>query len=557
MSLLSIGTSALTTAQTSLSTTSHNISNINTEGYNRQRTDRVTQIPSFEGTYFLGSGVTVGGVERVFDQFLAEQVRTFTSQEQQLDTVLTFARQVDDLLGSPELSLSKGLEGFFEAVQEVSNNPTSVATRQVVLAKAEILANQFNTLNTQLDGFKDQVNSNLATDVKDVNTLSKGIAELNKTIFEASAGGSVIPNDLMDQRDQLINELSSLVSVSTITDTNGLENVFIGNGQALVVGGSSIDLSIIPNGVDPTLNDIGYGSSAVNVTSQISGGSLGGLLSVRSDIILAAQTELDTLASGFVTAMNDQHQKGITLNGIFGGDLFTPAVATAGTITLAVTDPRDLAVAFPVATTTSVTNSGSGQVDITSIDATPPITPPYLAANVTLTFNSTTNQYTVADGTDTTTFAYNPASQSGLQVDLGALTAAWTTPVELTVTVSGVPADTDVITIGNSTAVGDNRNALALAELQTTKLLSAGTQTFGDAYGITVANVATRTNQADIGQEIQQGLLDQTSLRYQSKSGVNLDEEAANLIKFQQSYQAAAQIITVSNTVFNALLQAV
>lgn len=237
--------------------------------------------------------------------------------------------------------------------------------------------------------------------------------------------------------------------------------------------------------------------------------------------------------------------------------MFLPAASDAGSIRLAITDPRDLAVAFPVATTTSSLNAGTGQVEVASIDGTPPLTLPYLAANVTLTFNSTTNQYTVADGTDTATFAYDPASQSGLQVDIGALTAAWTTPVDLTVEVSGVPANADVFTLGNSSAVGDNRNALALADLQTTKLLSGSTQTFGDAYGVIVANVATRTNQADISQKTQQGLLDQTVLRYESVSGVNLDEEAANLIKFQQAYQAAAQIITVSNTVFNALINAV
>ena len=557
MSLLSIGTSGLITAQTSLSTTSHNISNINTDGFIRQRTQNVTQTPEFRGGFFVGSGVTVGGVERIYDSFIAENVRTFRSQEQQQATVLGFARQVDDLLGSPELSLSKGLEGFFDAVQEVSNDPTSVSTRQVLLTQADILANRFNTLDTQLDGLKDQVNSNLATNVLDVNVLSKGIAELNQAIFEASAGGSAVPNDLLDQRDQLINQLSSFVSVSTLNDANGAINVLVGSGQGLVIGNSSINLSIVPNGADPTLNDIAYGPSAINITNQINGGSLGGLLSVRADVIVPAQTELDALAVGFVTALNDQHQKGITLNGTIGGNLFLPTAADAGTIRIAITDPRDLAVAFPVATTTAVANTGSGQVDITSIDATLPITLPYLAANVTLTFNSTTNQYTVADGTDTATFAYNPATQSGIQVDLTTVTAAFTTPVELTITASGVPANGDVITIGNSSAVGDNRNALALASLQTTKLLSAGTQTFGDAYGITVANVATRTNQAEIGQQIQQGLLNQTVARFEEKSGVNLDEEAANLLKFQQAYQAASQIITVSNTVFNTLLQAI
>jgi flagellar hook-associated protein 1 FlgK len=557
MSMLSIGTTALTATQSALSTTSHNISNINTEGYNRQRAEFSTYPPDFNGTHYIGSGVEIGTVERLFDSFLATQIRTFTAQEAQSDTILNFAHQVDDLLGSDELSLSSGLEGFFNAMNEVANDPTSISTRQVFLTQADILATRFNTLSQQLDGFTDQVNTNLQTNVTDVNNLTRGIADMNQAIVEASNGSDVPPNDLLDKRDKLITDLSKLVSVTTVPDENGSIGIFVGNGQAVVLGSTAIDLNIIPNAADPTLNDIGYGPTNINITSQISGGSLGGLLTVRSDIILNSKAELDSLALSVTTELNEQHRKGITLTGALGGDLFLPAAGDAGSIRLAVTDPRALAIAFPVSSTAATLNTGIGQIEIESIDGVPPLTLPYLAANVSLTFDSSTNQYTVADGTDTATFSYDPASQSGLQVDLGALTAAWTTPVELTVKVSGVPANTDVFTLGNSAAIGDNRNALALAELQTTKILNGGTQTFGDAYGVIVANVATRTNQADISQRTQQGLLDQTVLRYESVSGVNLDEEAANLIKFQQSYQAAAQIITVSNAVFNALINAV
>jgi len=228
-----------------------------------------------------------------------------------------------------------------------------------------------------------------------------------------------------------------------------------------------------------------------------------------------------------------------------------PAMTDAGSIRLAISDPRDLAIAFPVGVTnTSVT--GSGQIEIASIDATPPLALPLLATNITLTFNSATNQYTAADGINpAVTIAYDPGSDGGKSVSLAAPMAA------LTLVLNGIPANGDIITLGNSTAIGDNRNALALADLQIAKTLNGGTQSFADSYGVTVANVATRTHQAEIGQKTQQGLLDQVSLRHESLSGVNLDEEAANLIKFQQAYQAASQIITVSNTVFNALINAV
>jgi flagellar hook-associated protein 1 FlgK len=588
MSMLNIGTSALITSQGALSTTSHNISNVNTEGYNRQRVEQGTRIPNYEGGYYVGSGVEISSVERLFDQFLADQVRVFTSQEQQLDTFYTFARQVDDLLGSSELSLSSGLEGFFDSVQAVADDPTSIPARQVMLTEADTLAKRFNTLDSQLDAFNDQVNINIEAAVADVNLLATGIANLNAAIVEATGSTGAIPNDLLDQRDQLINDLSKLVSVSTVEQSNGAMNVFIGTGQGLVVGSGTIKLSVVTAPGDTTRNQIGYGPSGVNISDQITGGSLGGLLSVRDEVIDPARAEIDALALGVINAVNEQHTTGLTLTGAAGGNFFEPTdpsanpAAGAGTIRVAIVDPRDIAVAFPVTTTTTNTNTGTAELEVTSIDSSDAAFDPVNTLNtaVTLAFDSATNTYTVTYDGGVASVNYNPATDSGMSIDLSTLTfvdpntllATGTAP-PVTITLAGVPANGDSFTLSNSaeggfTAVGDNRNALAIAELQISKTMTAldpvtglptggtATQSFGDAYGILVANVATRTHQAEIGQQTQQGLLDQTQVRYDSVSGVNLDEEAANLIKFQQAYQAASQIITVSNTVFNALINA-
>ncbi|MFW5426295.1 MAG: flagellar hook-associated protein FlgK [Methylophagaceae bacterium] len=558
MSILNTGVSALLTTQGQLSTVSHNISNANTEGYSRQRVNQVTLNPAFQGTHYIGTGVTIGGVERIFDQFLATQARTYTSQEAQQGTFLAFSRQVDDLLGSPQLGLNSGLESFFNAVHEMANDPTSIAARQVMLTEGELLANRFNTLDQRINEFSKQVDNLLSVSIKDVNSLSQGIAELNEAIIAAgaSSGTGSQPNDLLDQRDQLINELSKLVSVTVLPEDTGALSVFVGNGQGLVVGTNNIDLhQIVDNSINPAGIGIGYGPAQIDISSQLTGGSIGGAFQVRADVIGSAKTELDALALGIATNFNTQHQKGVTLDGNIGGNLFAvptlPATIDAGNIRLAISDPRALAAGFPVGVTNTST-SGTGQVEITSIDATPPLALPLLATNITLTFNATTNQYTADDGVNPAVIIpYDPNTDGGKAVSLSAPMA------QLTLTLNGVPANGDVITIGNSTSVGDNRNALALADLQTNKTLSAGTRTFAEFYDVTVANVATRTHQADVGQKTQQGLLDQVNLRYESVSGVNLDEEAANLIKFQQAYQAASQIITVSNTIFDALMRAV
>ena len=570
MSMLNIGTSALLTTQASLSTTSHNISNVNTDGYNRQRVTQATQVPNFEGGYYIGSGVTVSSVERIFDSFLADQVRIFTSQEKSFDTFSTFASQVDDLLGAPELSLSSGLQGFFDAVQDVADDPTSIPARQVMLTEADTLAKRFNTLDTQLNAFNEQVNINLDAAVKDVNIISKGIAQLNQAITEASGGAGVAPNDLMDQRDQLINQLSGYISVSTNVQSNGSVNVFIGNGQALVVGQTAVGLKVITDPLDNTRSEIGYGPSGINVSSQLTGGSIGGLLSVRQDVLDPARAEIDALAAGMIDTINAQHTVGLTLDGNTGGNFFEPTdalIQDAGSIRLAITNPRDIAVAFPVSTTTNTNNAGTAQLNVTKVSSlVNPAGGQALAGDVQLSYAN--NQYTVTYQGETAVIPYTPGVDSGKSFDLSLLSfsgAPAPTAPDLKITLSGVPANTDNFTISNSynggfTAVGDNRNALALAQLQTTKTLNqvngVATRSFGDAYGILVANVATRTHQASVGQQTQKGLLDQTNLRYESVSGVNLDEEAANLIKFQQAYQAASQIITVSNTVFNSLISA-
>jgi flagellar hook-associated protein 1 FlgK len=459
MGLLSIGTSALLTSQNALATTSHNISNVNTEGYSRQRTEVGTQTPDFFGGFYVGTGVTVSGIDRMYDQFLGNQVRNYTSSASHQDTFLSFSREVDRLLGSETLGLNEGIESFFNAVYEVSNDPTSVSARQLMLSEAELLSERFNTLSLQLNEFDDQIDNVLSATVDEVNTLTNGIASLNQAIASASSAGTgASPNDLLDQRDQLINELSELVSVETTMEDNGSVNVFVGTGQALVVGFSQVNLTeIADNSTTPPRVSIAYGTTTNDISAQLTGGKIGGAFQVRSQVIDSAISDLDTLAGGIVTSFNTVQTAGVDLDGVAGTNLFDPTGTTAGTMNVLITDPRAIA-----------------------------------------------------------------ASSAGA-----------------------------------TAGVGNNENALAMANLQTDLTMAGGTQTFSETYNRLVSDIATKTLQADVGQQTQEGLLNQVQLRYESVSGVNLDEEAANLIKFQQSYQAASQIITASNTIFNALINAV
>lgn len=464
MSILNIGTSALNAAQAALSTTSNNISNVNTEGYTRQRTDQVSTPSHYNGNFYLGTGVTITSVERIYNSFLATQVRSYTSQEGQQNTFLSYSRQVDDLLGSSELGISDGLDAFFGAVQEVANDPTSIAARKVMLTQGELLANRFNTLDSQLNQLSRNIDNDITVAVDDINNLSRGIAELNQAILEAEGSTQADPNELLDKRDHLINKLSEYVSVSTVQQSNGTVNIFVGNGQGLVVGSTQVDLNTISdNSYDPPRLNIGFGPTQIDITNQVAGGSLGGALQFRNDIIDDTRNELNLLAESMVTAFNNVHTNGFDLDGNAGGNFFDPAAITAADINVVITDPRLIAAS------------------------------------------------------------------------------------------SGV-----------NTGTGNNENALALVDLQTDNSVvqvSAGppvvTRSLSDQYAVIVSDVATRTRQAEVSQEAQQALLQQTKQRFDSVSGVNLDEEAANLIKFQQAYQAASQIIVVSNTIFDSLINAV
>lgn len=567
MSLLNIGTSGLFASQSGLTTTSHNISNVNTEGYSRQRIEQNARLPNGQGDYYIGRGVNITNVERLFDQFLADEVRQFTSQTKSSETFASFAKQIDSLLGAEESSVSTGLDSFFDAVQQVADDPTAIAARQVMLAEAETVANRFNNLDAQLRSYNNQVNLKLESAVSDVNRLARGIAELNQSIRDASSGGSQ-PNDLLDQRDKLLNDLSQLVSVQTVEQDDGTVNVFVGSGQGLVVGNSVTDLQVVENATDSTRLEVAYGSNNSVISQQLNGGEIGGLLSVRRDVIDPTRQQLDDLAAGVVETMNQQHRAGLTLDGNAGGNLFEDAVTpTAANMRVAITDPRDVAVAFPVTQATDGNNSGTGALTVASVDSSDPAfdaTNALTQGPVQFQYNAAAGEYEVTYNGNTQTLAYDPATDSGKTFNLTD-DLALPDDIPLSVTLSGTPADGDTFTLSNApsganfTQSGDNRNALALAELQVNKTLNpngAGEpqDSFGDVYGNLLGDVATRTNQAENSRQAQQGLLDSTRARFESVSGVNLDEEAANLIKYQQAYQASAQVINVSNTIFDTLL---
>ncbi|ACL72312.1 flagellar hook-associated protein FlgK [Thioalkalivibrio sulfidiphilus HL-EbGr7] len=625
--VLGIGVSGLLAFQRALGVTGNNIANSATEGYSRQRIDLSTQIPQFAGNGYFGSGVQVSGVNRIFDQFVETQLRNSTSASEQYALYYDFARRVDNLLADPDSGLAPGLQQFFAAVQDVANDPTSNAARQVLISEAESLVDRFSFLNQRLEEQRNLVNGQIQTTVAEINSLAEAIADLNEDIVSAlGRGGGAPPNDLLDQRDRLVLQLSELVSVNTIEQDDGALNVFIGNGQNLVLGNRPTVLVADGLGPDPAQMQVGYVSpgATVDITSYMTGGRLGALLDLRTSVLDVAQNSLGRTAIGLAQAFNDQHVLGQDLNGQLGeaffrvpapeaiagasnaatGDLqveiqdysaltlsdyrlrfdgadwqlrrepggqLLGAVAPGGTLLIeglsidtsgiagaatgdtflirptrgganqidtVISDPRMVAAASPVRASPDGDNTGPAivrsviAVDRDALDLTP----------VTVTYNAGASQFEI--GGDT-----YPLDPSGVTVINH---NGW----ELTI--EGVPDDGDAFQVGpNIGGVGDNRNALALAGLQDQRMMVGGTATLEGTYNTLVAEVGTRTRQAEIAARAQVKLLDEARAQRESISGVNLDEEAANLLRYQQAYQAAAQVISVTNSLFDTLINAV
>tara|TARA_B100001540_G_scaffold312238_2_gene333013 strand:- start:2254 stop:4170 length:1917 start_codon:yes stop_codon:yes gene_type:complete len=632
--LLNLGTTSLLSLQRAISTTGHNIANVNTEGYSRQRVNFATQPTQFQGGSYFGSGVTIDSVERIYDQYLAADVRERTSSQAQFETYYSLASRLDGLMADPAVGLGPVLDGFFGAVQDVANNPGSLPERQVLLAEAQTLADRFHYLDANFRNLDSEINARIEAVVGEVNSLAQGIADLNRQITQAAArgGGDAAP-DLLDARDRLVNELAGKISVTTVEQSDGSLNVMIGNGQPLVVGTTAERFQTAADPADPTQTMVGVANPAGELTDLarfLGGGELGALLDFRGQTLNNARNQLGLVAAGVTAAFNEQNRLGIDLNGQPGGDFFLPldatltaqqgnsglsavaatiddvgaltgddysvrysggqwtvtnlgtgvaqsgagpftvdglSIAASGTpaegdaftvqptrqsatlFAVAITDPATFAAAAPLRGQASLGNTGSADIDALVVNDSAGLP---LGSPVTLTFNPDAlgpgvPGYDVA-GIAGGPLAYDPLTESnGKTFTLGGFE----------VTLSGSPGAGDVLSIeNNSGASGDNRNALALAGLQTERGLFGGTASFQDAYGSLVADIGVQTRQAQTGSETESVLLEQSIAARDSVSGVNLDEEAANLIRFQQAYQAAAQFIAVADQVFQTLLNA-
>ncbi len=643
-SLLGIGVSAISTAQLNMLTTEHNISNVNTRGFHRQEAIQGANAPMPTGAGYVGSGSHVQTVRRMYGQFLDDQVASASAQAQFYDTYHGEIKQIDDLLADPNTGLSPAVQSFFTSVNSVANGPTSVAARQSMLSGGETLAARFQSLYARFDEIRSGINTQLDTQVTGINSYAAQVADLNQKIIDAQSINNQPPNDLLDQRDQIVSKLNEMVKTTVVKQTDGTYNLFIGSGQSLVTGSTAYSLALQNDPNDAAQKNVAYvvGGSYIPIPSASlqNGGSLGGLLAFRSNSLDSAQNALGRVALGLAQTVNNQNRLGQDLNGALGGNFFSIASSSptilnnsnntggatlSGTLTgnsgalttsnyqvvyngtnysltdsatntttsgltgaqlitqlsnvgvtlaisgspsagdqwlilptrygardisVGITDPNKIAAAAPIRAAANTSNTGAATIDPGSVNTT---TQPPLNANlqnqVSITFTSATS-YNVTDVTLGSTLATGVAYTSGNAISYN----GWT------VHINGTPATGDAFTVASNTGgIGDNRNAVALAALQNNNSLAnntAGspTTTYQGAYAQLVSSVGNTTQQMQVSSTAQQTLLDNATQTQQQLSGVNLDEEAANLLRFQQAYQAAAKMIQMGSTLFDTIL---
>ncbi len=545
--MLSTAVSGLQAFQRNLVTIGNNISNVNTEGYSRQSVELSARAPNAASGGFIGTGVDVTAIRRVYDQFLVDQVVSRNSAFNQLDTLQTMASGIDELLANDDVGLNPAVQKFFNAMQDVANNPTSIPARQVLISEAVTLSERFQSFDQRFESLNDSVNNQLTVTTAEVSSIASSIAELNKNIvLQRSLAGGQSPNSLLDQRDRLVNQLSELVSVNTNETSDGSLSVFIGNGQTLVLGGEARTLSTTPNEFDLSRLDVSFdtGTVSFSINGQLNGGKIGGLLAFRENVLDPVQDSMGRIAIGLTSSINVQHQLGDDINGNPGGLFFNDIISTSPEV-LASTGNN------PASGTVSVAINDSNLIQASEYRLN------YDGATFSLTRLS--DNAVVDSGFTVTDFPRTVASD-GITLSLAGGVSAGDSflirPVRNGAGDIGVAISSAAEFAGaaSGNALGDNSNALALAALQAQKVLGGSTESFQSAYAKLVSEVGVGTREAKVNANAQRALLDRAVESQQAVSGVNLDEEAANLLKFQQAYQAAAQVIRISDDIFQTLL---
>ncbi|TDJ60398.1 MAG: flagellar hook-associated protein FlgK [Nitrospina sp.] len=545
-SVLNTAKLGLQTNQLAIEVVGHNIANVQTEGFSRQEVILEANRPRQVGLAFLGTGVRATNITRDFDQFLFNQILGESSTLGNFDIRNTFFQRLETILNeSGGVGLNNALSEFFTAFDDLASNPTNLAARTAVLSTAGTLATVFNRLGTALFQQRLNLDNAVTAEVTEINGMLNEIAELNRSILKIE-NGNVAANDLRDQRDLLIKQLSEKVDVQLIDTNDSNTTLTLSGGTPLVLGTTVFQLSTGANpdnrGFKDILVDDGMGGT-INVTNQILDGELRGFLDMRDVETQGLIDQLDRLAAGLMEQVNGVHLQGIGLDGSSGNLFFDTLAPTV------IASSQNLGAPGVTATNASpstvivdkfqIRSTGGGNFDL---------------------FNLTTNQLVGSFSSPVTI-----ANGLAVTISLGAV-AGDTFDISISedaavnmALASTVLNDLNKIAAGLS-GPGDGQNALNISNLQNSLVFSAGaftpgagSSTFDDFFNSMISGLGAGSRSSQTILKQQEGIMLQLNTQRESISGVSLDEEMINLIKFQQAYAASARMVTVIEEMFDVL----
>ena len=645
--LMSLGVRALQANYAALQTVGHNIANANVAGYSRQTTEFGTAGAQFTGGGFLGRGVNVQTVSRAYDAQLTREAQSARSLAGMDGVRRGYLERMETLFKPGDSGLGAAVTDLFSALGDMATTPGDLSARSVVLSRAGDLASRFAQAGDALDEMQYTINAELQTQVRDVNALAQGIAQINQKIA-ATRGLGQPPNDLLDERDRLIARLSDHMSVTTVAASDGTLGVFIAGGQRLVLGNEAASLHLAQDAADPSRLQVSIreqGTDRLLDADSLGGGSLNGLLRFQTEDLVTGRNLLGRLAAAVAGAVNEQQVRGLNLvppagsvpssalfavgapqslahadNAVDAGgapigslqltvtdhtalmasdyewredttsstgfrltrlsdgasfevadgseiDGFTinfgapgpqagdryllqPVGRAAGGMTKLLNDPRDLAAAASQVATTSPSNTGTVGVASLLVTAAPL---PLPGGTTRFTFVNDSGDYTweLLDSTNT------PVSTGSGTWSAGQAVPSPPTDINgFTLKLNGVPRSGDVVSVSPTppgAVATNNGNAGALLALRDAALVDGRNLT--DGYAQAMTEVGVRVQTASSAASVSDAVSRNAELARTSVSGVNLDEEAARLIQYQQSYQAAAKMIQVAQAIFDAIIE--
>lgn len=622
-SVLSTGTSALLAFQRALATTSHNVANLNTPGYSRQKVDFATATPQNYGYGDVGNGTRIVDIRRAADQLAISRLLDSSGELARLKQLSGMADRVNALFSDAATNVAGVWSNFFDTVSGLSSNAAGTADRQNMLDGGKALANRFSQLNTHLNNLNGEVNNGLMAGATEVNRLASEIAQINGAIGTNIANAAP---DLLDRRDQLISQLVGYTGGTAVVQDGGIMNVYTAGGQALVVGTTASKVTTVADPYQPERLQLALQTQGGTITldPKAVGGQIGGLLEFRDTVLTPAQAELGKLAVGLAETFNSTHRQGVDLYGQMGGGFFNigtprvtgnasntgtgsitasygdlgkleaqnivlkfdgsnwtasradtgasvpltgtgtaadpliingvklvvggtpaandrfllqPTAGVAGSLEMAITDPSRIAAAAAIKGAAALANTGTGKLSgVTVTDSANA----NLRNPAAIVFTSATT-YTIDGGPPQTYTPGQTISANG-----------WSFVLD------GVPKNGDTFNITPTPAgSSDNSNATKLSKVESAKAFNAGTVTLGGALGGLTTQVGAAARSAEYSLGAQQVIADQAQAARDEVSGVNLDEEAADMLRLQQAYQAASQLISTADSMFQTILGAV